>query len=251
MPNFSMSFISGSSNYWLSALKDHDNSACHQRAIREKEHEEAAGVEKSLPPRKIQHRPLTSESPIYLGIQQMSEKDRETLSKLHNISFHIALQRLPFTAFQNQVALEKLHGAKFTGTYENENARKNFIFGISEYLLQENVKKKLHLFNFITLWCDGSTDNSITEQEVLYVIFTDPETFKPTMKFFEVVAPADCLDAPGLKNTVFATFHKHSLESVLIKIVFLSSHGASVNSGKDWGLIMLLQEDFPWIRIST
>ena len=89
--------------------------------------------------------------------------------------------------------------------------------------------------------------NSVIEQEVLYVIFTDPETFKPTMKFFEVVAPADSQDAPGLKNAIFATFHKHSLESVLSKIVFLSSDGASVNSGKDSGLIRLLQEDFPWI----
>ena len=206
MPNFSMSFISGSSNYWLSALKDHDNSACHRCAIREKEHEEAIAVGKSLPPRKIQRRPLTSESSIYLGIQQMSEKDRETLSKLHDISFHIALQRLPFKAFQNQVTLEKLHGVKFTGTYENENACKNFIFGISKYLFEENVKKKLHLVNFIAILCDGSTDNSVIEQEVLYVIFTDPETFKPTMKFFEVVAPADSQDAPGLKNPILQHF---------------------------------------------
>ena len=176
----------------------------------------------------------------------MSEKDLETLSKLH-ISFHIALQRLPFTAFQNQVALEKLHGVKFTCACENENACKNFIFGISKYLFEENVKKKFHLVNFIAILCDGSTDNSIIELEVLYVIFTDPETFKPTMKFFEVIARADSQDAPGLKNAIFATFHKHSLESVLSKIVFLSSDGASVNSSKDSELIRLLQEDFPWI----
>ena len=112
----------------------------HQHAIREKEYEEAVAVGKSLPPRKIQHHPLTSESPILLGIQQMSEKDCETLSKLHNISFHIALQRLPFTAFLNQVAIEKLHGVKFTSAYENQNACKNFIFGISEYLFKENIK---------------------------------------------------------------------------------------------------------------
>ena len=67
------------------------------------------------------------------------------------------------------------------------------------------------------------------------------------MKFFEFVAPTDSQDAPGLKNAIFATFHKHSLESVLSKIVFLSSDGASVNSSKDSGLIRLLQEDFPWI----
>ena len=51
----------------------------------------------------------------------MSEKGHETLSKLY-ISFHITLQRLPFTAFQNQAALEKFHGVKFTGAYENEKA---------------------------------------------------------------------------------------------------------------------------------
>ena len=51
MPNFSVSLISGSSNYQLSALKDHDNSACHQYVICGKEHEEAVAVGKSLPPR--------------------------------------------------------------------------------------------------------------------------------------------------------------------------------------------------------
>ena len=27
------------------------------------------------------------------------------------------------------------------------------------------------------------------------------------MKFFEVIAPVDCQDAPGLRNAFFATFH--------------------------------------------
>ena len=67
------------------------------------------------------------------------------------------------------------------------------------------------------------------------------------MKFFKVVARADSQGAPGLKNAIFTTFHKHSLKSVLSKIVFLSSDGASVKSSKDSGLIRLLQEDFCWI----
>ena len=57
--------------------------------------------------------------------------------------------------------------------------------------------------SFIAILCDGSTDSSIIEQEVLYVIFTDPETSKLTMNFFEVVAPADRQDAPGLKKRYF------------------------------------------------
>ena len=49
---------------------------------------------------------------------------------------------------------------------------------------EEDVDKKLHLVNFIAILRDGSTDNSVIEQEVLYAIFTDSETFKPNMKFF-------------------------------------------------------------------
>ena len=80
----------------------------------------------------------------------MSEKDCETLSKLYNISFHITLQRLPYTALQNQFVLEKLHGVKFTDAYENQNVCKTFIFGISKYLFEKNVKKKI---TFSKLYC--------------------------------------------------------------------------------------------------
>ena len=141
----------------------------------------------------------------------MEDKDREAVEKLHEISFYIASQGLPFTALKSQVELEKLHEVKFTGSYKNETACKTFIFGISEYLFEESVKKKLELVNFITVLCSGSTDNSVIEQEVLYVIFVDPDTFKPTIKFFEVVAPADSQDAPGLKDAIKETFKNINL----------------------------------------
>ena len=51
-----------------------------------------------------------------------------------------------------------------------------------------------------------SVNSSVIEQEVLYVIFVDPDTFKPTIKFFEVVAPADSQDAPGLQDAIKETF---------------------------------------------
>ena len=57
----------------------------------------------------------------------MSVKDRETLSKPKNISFHIALQRIPFTVFQNQAALEKLQGVKFTGAYSVANSGRSLV----------------------------------------------------------------------------------------------------------------------------
>ena len=55
----------------------------------------------------------------------------------------------------------------------------------SKYLLEEGVKKKLYLAHFFAILSDGSTDSSITQQVVLYVIYIDPETFKPIVKSFE------------------------------------------------------------------
>ena len=55
VPNVSMSFLNGSANFRLSSIKDHYSSACHQRAIREKQHSEA------VPPRRVeQHMPPNS-----------------------------------------------------------------------------------------------------------------------------------------------------------------------------------------------
>ena len=46
--------------------------------------------------------------------------------------------------------------------------------------------------------------------------------------------PSDGQDAPGFKDAITATFKKHS-------------DGASVNSGKNSGLIKLSQEQLPWL----
>ena len=94
---------------------------------------------------------------------------------------------------------------------KNESACRDFIFGISEYLFEEDIATKLKSVNFLAILCDGSTDKSITEQEVVYVIFADPETCKPTMKFFQVISTADSQDAPGLKQGIIDTFKNFSL----------------------------------------
>ena len=213
---------------------------------REKEHKEAVSAGETLPLRKVLQQ-VPSSSLIAQGFKQMSYKERNSVEKLHDIAYYIALKGHAFTDFKDQVEVEKLHDVKYTGAYENESACRDFIFGISEYLFEEDIATKLKSVNFLAILCDGSTDKSITEQEVVYVIFADPETCKPTMKFFQVISTADSQDAPGLKQGIIDTFKNFSLECVLAKIVFLSSDGASVNCGKHSGLIRLFQEEYPWM----
>ena len=93
---------------------------------------------------------------------------------------------------------------------------------------EKNIKSNLALVNFLALLRDGSTDKSITEQEVVYVIFTDPETHLPVLKFFHIIVPSVSQDAPGLKQAITDSFNENSLESALGKMV-------------------LFQKDYPWI----
>ena len=78
--------------------------------------------------------------------------------------------------------------------------------------------------NFLEVFCDGSTDEGITEQEVVYVIFIDPESRLPALKFFHIIATFVSQHAPGLnqavtdsllKQAITDSFKDNSLESAL------------------------------------
>ena len=140
----------------------------------------------------------------------------------------------------------EVHEVKFIGSYEDETACKNFIFMNFWIFAWRGCKEKTPLntlYCYFMWWID---DCSITQHVVLYVIYTDPETFKPTMKFLEVVAPSNSQNVPGLNQAISAMFRKNILALVLNKI-FLASDGASVNCGNNSRLIRLLQEVLPWI----
>ena len=103
--------------------------------------------------------------------------------------------------------------------------------------------------NFIAILCDGTTDTGITEQEVVYVFFIDPETIERTLTFSECQGLERSQDANGILDNKKVEFEKFNLfcSSLLDKVLFLSSDGASVNSGKKSGLISLFREQNEWM----
>ena len=66
-----------------------------------------------------------------------------------------------------------------------------------------------------------------------------------TLEFFECLGLDSSQDAAGIFDAMIAAFQKHNLSS--LKIIFLSSDGASVNSGHKPGLIFLLCENQEWV----
>ena len=247
MPRVNLTFVTGGTNYKLSALQDHHLSEGHKRAVKEEEAEKAKAAGLSIPPVRIVQNVLEN-SAISKGFKQMGETERAAISKLHDIAYYIALKGRAFTDFVDLIELEKLHEVNFqAGAYENESACRDFVNNIADYFFQKDLYEKLVRVNFIAILCDGSTDRSVTEQEVVYVMFTDPDTFKPTLSFFEVLGLDSSQDATGICDAIKAAFKKRNLESALDKLVFFSSDGASVNSGKKSGLIALFREEYEWV----
>ena len=247
-PSNQTAFITGSSNFKRSALNYHQISGCHDTGVRETAHEKAADDGNSVPPKYVFHE-IPTDSAISSSFQKMSEVERAGIKKLIDIAYFIALKGRPFTDFQSHIELEKLHGVKFdTSSYENETACREFIMSIASYLFDEDIRKKLLRVNFIAILIDGTTDRAVKEQEVLYVVFVDPDSHKPTLGYFECLELSD-LDqtADGMMEAIKRSFKHNNLENLWKKIIYLSADGASVNSGKDSGLIAKLQEENEWI----
>ena len=184
MSNANLTFINGSTNYKPSTLQDHESTEVHKRAIREIEFEQATAAGVTLPPQKVVHI-LPENSAISEGFRIMSAKERTSVTKFFDIAYLIGLRGRPFTDFKDNIAVEKLHNVDFqAGAYENASACCDFVCTMGEYLFQTQITEKVNRVNFIGILCDGSTDVSVIEQEVVYVIFCDPDTMTPTLCFF-------------------------------------------------------------------
>ena len=82
----------------LSSIKDHAGSKPHPAAKTAKEDFDARKAGLSVPLRKVVQE-IPPGSAIAKSMQQMNDKDQETVTKLHDRLYYIALFGLPFTQF--------------------------------------------------------------------------------------------------------------------------------------------------------
>ena len=186
MPGYSNSFIKGSRNYKALALSDHESCKTHMQAVKFNLHKEATkkGEVYRPPPVKVT---LPTNAPIAQALKKKRDTEMKGLVKLFDVAYFIAKKGRPFTDFKDNIELEKLHGVSFHGTgYEHNNACRDFVKIIGDYLFEKYVKSKVERANFITILNDGTTDSAIQEQEVIYLLFADPDTFQPRLAFFTV-----------------------------------------------------------------
>ena len=143
-------FTYGSTRLKQSVLADHEESACHIRTVKEKEHKDGQRAGQSLQAKKVTIE-VPSDAPIKRGLDKMMSTEKEDLRKLFNMVYYIRKGR-PYTDFEDLVNLQVLNGAEFRlSSYVNKEACRDFIQNIADFSFDEEIAKKLRKVNFIGL----------------------------------------------------------------------------------------------------
>ena len=106
--------------------------------------------------------------------------------------------------------------------------------------------EKLKRANFISVLSDGSTDAAIVEKEYIYILFVDPNEFKPKLLFFALKEPIS-QDIDGLYDAIKMAFSDKNADTLLKNVVFFSSDGIAVNSSLNAGIIAKFKESYSWV----
>ena len=73
----------------------------------------------------------------------MSRPERETLEKLFEIAYFLAKKARPCGDFFELISLQKMHGVKFSVSYNNNKSCTEFISFISKSTFEESIKSKI------------------------------------------------------------------------------------------------------------
>ena len=92
---------------------------------------------------------------------------------------------------------------------------------------------------------DGSTDASVSEKELIYVLFLNNRS--PKIKYLSVedIKTADTI---GLQDSIEQAFKRIGISSLIDHLVGLNCDWASLNMGDYHGLATRIKELAPWLE---
>ncbi|XP_052223803.1 zinc finger protein 862-like [Dreissena polymorpha] len=225
------SFVTGCTSIKKESVKFHKESDCHKRAVDIK----AAAQKKTA----------NKPTPIQQSLMKLDEKAQDKLDKLFRTAYFIASHAKPFTDFAELCKLQNENGIDLGDTYINDKACVEFITHIAGCYF-DDLKKILHDSPFLSIYCDGTTDNSNSEKECILVRAIDD--FEPRNFFLKLVEPENT-KADGILKAIDAAFDEFEMPDYKNKTIAMCSDGASVMMGGRNGVIQNIREtgNAPWI----
>ena len=196
--------------------------------------------------------PGPNQPTVIEGFSQMLDIAQEQLKKKFKLAYFVAKKKkLPSTMYEDLVTLEKHHGVDIGEVYENRIECDNFIDYPGEYLSKtlENDLSEVHFYSVLT---DGTTDCSVTEKELLYVLYFDPKRNEESVGSklaFLSLKDVKKADVPGIESVIESSFASVgiTMNELHSKLVGFGADGTSVNSSDKNCVEALLQQKSPWL----
>ena len=132
----------------------------------------------------------------------------------------------------------KEHDEK-SSCYCSDKAAAEFVNCVWKDMKEDFVKDILNA-RYYSILTDGSTDASILEQEVLYVLFLSSSGVA-VLKFLSVNTPQHA-HADGLKQCIEDSFQRVGIPPVSSRLASMNVDGAAVNTGIHSGLGVTFKE---------
>lgn len=162
--NFSDKWISGADSIRTTTIVDHAKSDQHVHAMNLLRKEQAQAQGSSV----------ATYAPIAQSLNTLCEDERRKLRTKFDITYFVATEHLAFLKYPKICELEERHGVNLGSAYRHENAGKEFVHYIAE-TRRQNVFTTLSKAKFFSLLMDGSTDYSNADNELLLVLWCDPD----------------------------------------------------------------------------
>ena len=223
--NFSDKWISGACSVRTSNVHDHARNDQHTHAmlLLRKQRADSAGLGPS------------SYAPIAKAFNTLSEDERVRLKVKFDIAYFVATEKLPYVKFPKICALEARHGVHVGTSYRNETAGKEFIHYLAE-AQRHDLIQKLANAKFFSLLLDGSTDAGNINNEVLMVVWFDPdgsdEKIHTRVDYLTVSRPRS-VTAEGLFHVLEGGLQSLGIQEISAeeckKLVGVGTDGASSN----------------------
>ncbi|KAK6191936.1 hypothetical protein SNE40_003508 [Patella caerulea] len=221
------SLVTGSKRVKKESVQQHKKSTSHDRAFQTKVAIDITKNKKDQLP------------PIETAFKKLGEDELIKMDKLFRTAYYLVKKERPFSDFRDLVELQNFNDANIGQGYCNDKAVKNFVSVIADGY-SEGLKELLTQADFFSIFCDGSTDRTEVEKELIMVKVL--ENFYPKIKYVKLEQPPTT-KATGILEAINTAFESLGVPNYKQKLIGFCSDGANVMMGQRRGVISLLKEE--------
>ena len=184
---------------------------------------------------------------IITGLAVMDKKDIERTKRKFEVVYFVAKKQLSMSKYTEILKLKNMHGVDIGQAYQTDQYCGTFIDYCGKEIKQQ-LNSDLAKAKFYSVLCNGSTDNSVKENEVIYALYFDPvprgsDSIEVKIAFLEMNYLND-QSASELTAAIKSSFQSIGITKTS-KLIGFTSDGTSVNRGDKNSVKTLLRENSP------